>query len=434
MSTNNPNLQQVILQPMLTQQTAPKKKLVAKPVGWSKTTEAPFNAQGRTAEVQSSDLIKEVRENLSNLRCLNSALMLATYIDIPYKEENKGKEAEYKDTLTLVNDLSRKKADETIINELKIISDALSLDRAKIDAIFPQIIYNAVYMNDIMTVTVDQIRYEDFQAEAKAALKQIATSEEKLTIEYSNDKDGEGNASINDVVQIINAFNEMKENKKRILALKKQDQQRAKNTLKNVLIGMSVILASFFAISFALYLNDIDWAYISKCKIALMGIPLSVIIWSFIGSFAAMLTQFNKKKIYEFGNSLKWIIIRPVLGVVMGAAIYMALLSLVLTGKSNNEYLPLVVAFFVGYSDTFTLDIMNSIQRVVSGLFSSSKNEEIKNSSPAPQPVYVMAPQQATVHQRLDHSTDQHKTQNNNQPETIKKAPDHNLFAGEDEA
>jgi hypothetical protein len=364
---------------------APKKKMVAKTLDWSNDAASMSRTEGvgETAKI----LFKDIRTNLSKLRQLHDALMNATDADLAYQKENKGKKEEYNTILQNINDLNRGEITQATITELEIIMDTIALDRANIDAIFPQIIYTATYMNDLMTVTVAQIGYEDLHAEAEASLNQISASEKKMTSENENDNDEIVMTSITSVVNIINIFNEMQESQNKIIALRQQDIDRAKNTRNSVLMGMGGVILLFGVIIFALYWQDVQWRDIKDYPI--LGIPMAVLIWSFIGSFAAMLTQFNKEPIHKFGDTLKWVIIRPVLGVVMGAAIYLALFSLVLTGKSQNALLPLLVAFFVGYSDTFTFNIMASIQSVISNLFNSANDADIKNNI---QPVYMVAP------------------------------------------
>lgn len=403
MATNNPNIQQQTTQhqPIIFQQVSPsslkvsktKKNIAVKSLNWSKpsTSDTPFLAQGRAenVEAQAKTLFTEVKENLSNLRQLHDALMTAEYLNIHYKSKHKNKTEEYKKILNDINELSRGTIDQSTINELQIISEALIFDRANIDAVFPKIIafYNSIYLDNSMENVVKQIGYEDFHADALAALNQMNALEDVLDEE--NKETAEGKMTIQRAIQIINTANDMQENVQRILALKAQSLNRARKTTIYVLTGMATTIISFGILVFILYWMDVKWADIRDYPI--IGIPLGIGIWSFIGSFAAMLTQFYKKPVYDFGNKLKWVVIRPVLGVVMGAAIYLALYSLVLTGNNHNELLPLLVAFFVGYSDTFTFDILNSAQRVIVNLFGSTSESDIKQDTPA-QPVYVVAP------------------------------------------
>jgi hypothetical protein len=392
MPTNNPNRIQQVQQPIyqqmapaenIQQTAAPKLRLITKSIKWST---APIDARGADVEAVAKELIQNIRENLSNLRHLHKALMNAKSAELPYQQEYLNKTEEYDQLLNDINELDRAEATQQTITELKIIVDQLTFDRVRIDSIFPEITDKAMQMEEQMEEMLDKIRFDNFHDQAEVELNQIKASEQKMILEGKTGDD-DTNFSISSAVYVISIFNEMKASEKRIIALKIQNDQRALSTKSSFLIGMTTTLVSFAVLLFCFYYFEIDWDDIKDYSI--LGIPLGVGIWSFIGSFAAMLTQFNKEPIHKFGDPLKWVIIRPVLGVVMGAAIYLALFSLILTGKSQNDLLPLLVAFFVGYSDTFTFNIMASIQKVLSNLFNSADNNSIKNNV---QPVYMVAP------------------------------------------
>jgi hypothetical protein len=403
MPTNNPNqIQQVqqVQQPIILQQMAPTvhvqqptapKVMLKKPINWSKPSE---NMRAADVETRAKGLIQNIRENLANLRHLHKALMNAKSAELPYQTEYLHKTDEYSQLLTEINELERGEITQSTITELKIIVDQLTFDRIRIDSIFPEITDKAIQMEGQMTEVLDKIRFDDFHDQAEVELNQIKASEQKMILEdQKGDDDDDTKSSISSAVYMVSIFNEMKTSEKEIISLRAQDYERAKKTKNSFLIGMSVILLAFLFLLYGFYYFDISWKDIKDYPI--LGIPLGVCIWSFIGSFAAMLTQFNKEPIHKFGDPLKWVIIRPVLGVVMGSAIYLALFSLILTGKSQNALLPLLVAFFVGYSDTFTFNIMASIQNIISSLFNSANNADIKNN--VVQPVYMVAPAATTV-------------------------------------
>jgi hypothetical protein len=109
---------------------------------------------------------------------------------------------------------------------------------------------------------------------------------------------------------------------------------------------------------------------LSSMKLPLIGIPWPVIVWSLIGSFAAMIYRFNKKPIYDFGDAVKWMLTRPVQGVVLGAAFYLVLISgLFLFGgsttppnaASHTNDVILILSFLVGFSDRFADSVFNAI-------------------------------------------------------------------------
>lgn len=97
------------------------------------------------------------------------------------------------------------------------------------------------------------------------------------------------------------------------------------------------------------------------------GIPFPIIIWSGLGSFAAILYRFYKSPDrIKFEKELRWLIARPIIGIVMGAVSYLALVSgaLVFSATPSAD-LPAslkdsgqlwqfwIVAFLSGFSDKF---------------------------------------------------------------------------------
>ena len=115
-----------------------------------------------------------------------------------------------------------------------------------------------------------------------------------------------------------------------------------------------------------------------------IGIPCTVVLWSAIGSFAAMLYRFNRHPIHEFTDAAKWLVTRPVRGVVVGSAFYLVFAAgLFLVGATPagpgdaaglgcpgilgsataapRELLILALAFLVGFSDRFGDAVFNAL-------------------------------------------------------------------------
>jgi hypothetical protein len=87
-----------------------------------------------------------------------------------------------------------------------------------------------------------------------------------------------------------------------------------------------------------------------------------------------MIHRFNRRPIYDFGDAVKWLLTRPVQGLVLGAAFYLVVSSglLLITGtivegqgastRIADEVL-LVLAFLVGFSDRFGDRVFNTLVR-----------------------------------------------------------------------
>ena len=456
MSTPNP-IQQHTQQQVLHVFTAPapqqqtkatvQQPVKAKPLKWKKTPAV----QGRNVgDLQSriKALIKEIRSDLSSLRLMNRAIVMAKHIEIQYTDKSE----EYKKVLSELNKLSREQPSEAIETELQIIVARLDLDMANLDAIFPQIIYSSAYMRNLMEVTVNQIGYPELKEKAEVAFSSLESIEPHLK---SNDNDltnDDGTTSVEAAMRTIMLLDEMKKFQNKILQLRDQDLARKRATRNYVLLGMSMTILAFSIIIFALYWNEISWNDIRNFPI--MGIPLGIGIWSFIGSFAAMLQQFYQKSTYEFGDTLKWIIIRPVLGVLMGAVIYLAFSNgFGIDINTGNGGLSYMVAFFVGLSDSFAIGIIERIQGAITSSVKSPDATDAAaavpayvmtsppppaNTVPATQPTAVptntpaVTPTPETTNSYVANNPATTTPNTTNQPNTITTPPTHDL-SGEDE-
>lgn len=107
---------------------------------------------------------------------------------------------------------------------------------------------------------------------------------------------------------------------------------------------------------------------LDKLKTPILGIPGPVIIWSLIGSFAAMLHRYNHRPIEDFDDAEKWLLTRPVLGVVLGSTFYLVLNSgfFLIPGINNSDSsikdeVTLILSFLVGFSDRFVDSVFNAL-------------------------------------------------------------------------
>lgn len=115
-------------------------------------------------------------------------------------------------------------------------------------------------------------------------------------------------------------------------------------------------------------------------RAAAFGVPLSVILWGASGSLAAILYRFYKEKEQgqiRFALEFRWLIARPIIGIIMGAVVYLALISglvLISTGggaaadpAAGGALAPSgvrmeafwIIAFLAGFSDKFYLGVID---------------------------------------------------------------------------
>ena len=59
----------------------------------------------------------------------------------------------------------------------------------------------------------------------------------------------------------------------------------------------------------------------------LLGIPPSVLLWSFFGSFAALLMRFIRRKFWAVSDLFKWFLARSLVGFIMGAILYLVVIA-----------------------------------------------------------------------------------------------------------
>lgn len=109
--------------------------------------------------------------------------------------------------------------------------------------------------------------------------------------------------------------------------------------------------------------------------IPIFGIPLSVIMWGAAGSLAAILYRFyTEKDRINFAPEVRWLIARPMIGIIMSAVVYIAIVSgLILLGASpriadqaSSAPVPKgqlevywALAFLAGFSDKFYIGVIN---------------------------------------------------------------------------
>ena len=110
-----------------------------------------------------------------------------------------------------------------------------------------------------------------------------------------------------------------------------------------------------------------------------MGIPKPVWVWAIIGSFTSMLLRAGS---FPFSNrieAIRWLLFRPVVGVVMGVMTYLMLTAwlIVFAGSSTTQTPELiwVIAFVGSFSDTLSV---NLLQKVIGRFEPQAKSEEVE--------------------------------------------------------
>jgi hypothetical protein len=147
------------------------------------------------------------------------------------------------------------------------------------------------------------------------------------------------------------------------------------------LIWVVPILVIVYIVMIILTIVFGDNVWLQTSTIPVIGVPISVVIWAAIGSIAAILYRFYTRKRGRLYDEVRWLIARPVIGIIMGSFAYLVILSglLVFGDGTNNETLSTtprpqllwLVAFLGGFSDKF----YQAIIRLVVGRLTNNSGE-----------------------------------------------------------
>jgi hypothetical protein len=92
----------------------------------------------------------------------------------------------------------------------------------------------------------------------------------------------------------------------------------------------------------------------------IIGIPVYVLVWGGIGSLAAILYRFYTQEIGRMSQEFRWLIARPIIGIIMGSIAYLGVVSGMLILSTSNgttgtvrEEIVWLLAFLGGFSDRF---------------------------------------------------------------------------------
>jgi hypothetical protein len=227
----------------------------------------------------------------------------------------------------------------------------------------------------IMVENLDGDRLKDFTGVMKSLLEKSnphgESSQDKVIV---NDF---GIYILTDEAQaVLGMMTEIEERRLLVEKLVRSDRGRQSITvgLVTIYIGTIICLTISAYFQFGSDSRFIVGNDLTKSKLAFVGIPWPVALWSLIGSFAAMIYRFNRQPIYDFTDAVKWMLTRPVQGLVLGSAFYLVLGSglFLLTGGSSaaatstsvsrvTTEIILVLAFLVGFSDRFADSVFNTL-------------------------------------------------------------------------
>jgi hypothetical protein len=143
-----------------------------------------------------------------------------------------------------------------------------------------------------------------------------------------------------------------------------KESQRQKQRARFWAFAISILaIAAVIILITAVGLRNSDFN--SANPIPVLGIPWSVLIWSFIGSMTAILYRFNLQSDVELQDPYRWLFTRPVTGIVMGIVLYISLQAGLVAVDAEIETgfgsksLVWLAAFVGGFSDKLADTILH---------------------------------------------------------------------------
>src|SRR5205085_945766 len=92
------------------------------------------------------------------------------------------------------------------------------------------------------------------------------------------------------------------------------------------LLGVIIPIAAYVAIGYLVYAGLNGNGPNVNTVLPVIDLPLPILLWSAIGSFTAILYRFNKSGDIELQDPLRWLITRPITGIILGTISYFVVL------------------------------------------------------------------------------------------------------------
>jgi hypothetical protein len=164
------------------------------------------------------------------------------------------------------------------------------------------------------------------------------------------------------------------------------DSLRARRNVSLFAVLLSIV--SLAGLGVLLYIAN-QKGMRAEVAIPILGVPTCVLLWSVVGSFAAILYRFTHGGDLELDEPLRWLFSRPLMGVIMGAITFLIIRAGFLTMSSQRMIdvqtqfgtteVMWLVAFLAGFSDRFS----DMLLRAMVGRFAGQKDELGLVRSPA---------------------------------------------------
>jgi hypothetical protein len=151
------------------------------------------------------------------------------------------------------------------------------------------------------------------------------------------------------------------------LILREESELRQQNYWR--FAAIAIMLFYIVVVGVAIVRTSLGGPNTAGAVVPLFGIPFSVVMWGAAGSLAAILYRFyTERKRIRFDLEVRWLIARPIIGIVMSAVSYLALKLGILilnqapptpAANAADLYVYWAIAFLAGFSDKFYLRIID---------------------------------------------------------------------------
>lgn len=242
--------------------------------------------------------------------------------------------------------------------QLQSLESAIRLKRRSMEALFWHLVYPALGSRPQLEPLVSQMRDRSLRREAEMQRQTIAGLCDRLPANLSQ---ADFDLLSEDTQRILGTLLDI-ERRQRVLerlVLRDRTLPAASLTISIVYILVAVTLVILYV---SLWSDGLVVTPLGDRKLALIGIPWPVLVWSLFGSLAAIVARCVYRPFRRFGETVQWLLLRPIQGVVLGAASYFVVESLLLlltqqlnaeTPQTIADEAILLLSFLVGLSDRF---------------------------------------------------------------------------------
>ncbi|MEM8504332.1 MAG: hypothetical protein AAF716_14405 [Cyanobacteria bacterium P01_D01_bin.1] len=256
--------------------------------------------------------------------------------------------------------------------DLSRISDQISLRISRLTNLFRRLFNPAMSCDELIKNMVTKIGHKEYKSESEMHLVVVSQLVEQLKQDSSRLAIEQLDVLSDATKSSVGIMTAIEERRLVVEKLVRQDRNQRQLTVFTVTAYITLVLGIMVAFILQGPRFQTGTVAVDALKLPLIGIPWPVIVWSLIGSFAAMIHRFNRMPIHDFGDAVKWLITRPVQGAVLGSAFYLVLMAglfLLADGsveeaaessKLKDEAV-LILSFLVGFSDRFGDSVFNTL-------------------------------------------------------------------------